>query len=234
MKKTNISVAITVFCAALIAIYFLPTEVFARAGGGGGKGGGGLIGLILTPFLLIYSGVITCIVWRKNEQCKDLISKIEKIDSSWNLNNMKSRVEVAFFKVQEAWMARDQEIAKDYMSNRLYLKHKAQTDQMIRENKRNILENINLTETQVVAVSDYKDDSRDQVLVHISGEMIDYIINTDTGEVVSGEKNESASFTELWSFTRNYNNEWVLDEIDQSVGLLDLKGMKSFSEELSA
>ena len=131
MKKTNLSLAIAVICAVLIASYCFPSEVFARAGGGGGKGGGGLIGLILAPFLFIYSGVITCIVWRKNEQCNDLITKIAKIDSSWNLNKIKSRVEVAFSKVQEAWMARDQEIAKDYMSNRLYLKHKAQTDQMI-------------------------------------------------------------------------------------------------------
>ena len=233
MKNKNLSFAIAALCIVLVAIYFFPTEAFARAGGGGGKGGGGLIGLILAPFLFIYSGVITCIVWRKNEKCRDLISQIEKFDSSWNLNKIKSRVEIAFFKIQEAWMARDQDIAKDYMSQRLYLKHKAQTDQMIRENKKNILENINLTKAQVVSVADYKDDSKDQVWVHISGEMIDYIINTDTGNLISGEKNKTESFTELWSFTKNDKNEWVLDEIDQTVGLLDLKSMKSFSEELS-
>jgi hypothetical protein len=48
-------VLISIIATALLVISQI---AFARAGGGGGNGGGGILGLILWPFLVIYSIII--------------------------------------------------------------------------------------------------------------------------------------------------------------------------------
>jgi len=229
-KHYVLPVLVVLICTLIVSGVF-PEEVLARAGGGGGGKGGGILGIILAPFFMIYSAIVTHFLVKKNKKCRSLLEQIAGIDSSWELANIKARVEVSFFKVQEAWMKRDQEIAKDYVSERLYQKHKAQTDLLIAQNRKNMLENINLAETKVVEVVDYKDDSRDRFWVHIKGSMVDYTIDTNSGSVVSGDKSESEAFAELWKYVRGPKG-WVLDEIDQKVQIGDLTGFKSFSEEI--
>jgi len=244
IKTHHYFLAALIVCGTLLLFGLFPEEAMARAGGGGGfggfsssRGGGGSWGFniwafLLTPFVLIYSGITTLMLVKKNKQCKTLIDQIAAHDASWDMANIKSRVELAFFKVQEAWMKRDQEIARDFISERLYMKHKAQTDMMISQNMQNILERINLEEAKIVEVADYKDDSRDRFWAHIQGRMVDYTIDTTSGELVSGKKASSEGFAELWKFVRGPKG-WVLDEIDQKVTMSDMKGFHSFSEELT-
>lgn len=230
--KNTIYLLLIAGVAITICISF-PDTVLARAGGGGSGGkGGGLVTLIIWPILLIYSAFLTRIVLKKNKESKILLAQIEQLDSSWDLDKIKSRIEIAFFKIQEAWMKRDQDIAKEYMSERLYLKHKTQTDQMMRENRKNILEGINLKEAKIVEVADFKDDSKDRIWVYLKGDMIDYIVDSVTNDLISGDEVRNLTFKELWKFIKNSENNWVLDEIDQIAEISDLKEMNSFSQEL--
>jgi hypothetical protein len=199
-----------------------PEVALARAGGGGGHGKGSWLNLVMLPLLLIYSAIITHQVRKKSKACNDLLARIGKQDPAWDLNSIKHRIEQVFFKVQQAWMARDQNLAKDCMSNAIFEKHKLQTDQMIAAHRKNMLESINLTETDIVDVEDFSDNKKDCFWVYLKGSMIDYTIDDTSNRVVSGER-KSEGFTELWKFVRSGDN-WVLDEIDQKVSLFKLKG----------
>jgi predicted lipid-binding transport protein (Tim44 family) len=221
-----------VIVVTITTIHFLPDDALARAGGGGGGKGGGILQIIFLPFILAYAAIVTYLVNKKNKESKQLLEQIAKLDDSWVLTKIKARIEVSFFKIQEAWMERNQDIAKEYMSERLYTKHKTQTDQHLKDNTQNILKNINLKSARIVEVADFEDDSKDSIWAYIKGSMIDYSINTETKTVVSGDKHEAENFSELWKFIKNKKNEWVLDEIDQDVSILDLKSMKSFSEDI--
>ena len=236
MKKNKVRKVMMILCLIVILVMVFAQLALARAGGGGGgggggssRGGGGIIGIILAPFLLIYSAILTAKLNQKNREARMLLARISENERSWDLSKIKNDIEIAYFKVQEAWMKRDQTIAKDYMSKRLFSKHKAQTDFMIEQHRKNILQNINLIESRIVQVADYKDDSKDMMWVYIKGSMIDYIINDQTNKVISGSPNEAEQFTELWKFIRGPEG-WVLDEIDQTVTLDDFKRMQSFSE----
>jgi len=231
--KRNHNILLAIILISLIAtcICLCPEDILARAGGGGGGEGGGILGLILWPFILIYSAIISYLVYKKNNQSKQLLQKLASLDNNWDLDNIKRQVEKVYFKVQESWMQRNQDIAKDFMSERLYEKHKLQTDQMISQNRKNILKQLNLKEAKIVEIADYEDDSKDRIWVHIKGSMIDYIVDDRTNKVISGDKFEVEKFSELWKFVRGANG-WVLDEIDQKVQISDLVGFKSFSEEL--
>jgi hypothetical protein len=222
------------FCAISIpfSTLLLPIEALARAGGGGGGGSGGSwIGIILLPFFLIYLAILHYKLRNKNKEARGLLEKLSKHEASWGIDFIKSGIEKVFFVVQKAWMERNQDIANNFISQRLYDKHKLQTDSMLKKGHKNILESINLIEARIVEVADYENDLKDRFWAYIKGSMIDYTIDEKTGELVSGEKNKIEEFTELWKFIRGKGG-WVLDEIDQKVGILDLGGFKSFSEEI--
>lgn len=217
-----------IFILTVLILFTMPHDVFARAGGGGGKGGGGAA-LIFLPYLIIYSIILTFLVFKRSRQCKALLKKLAKSQMSWDMEFLQQRIEEVFFKVQEAWQSRDQVIAQDYMSERLFNKHKAQTDQMLKEHKKNILEKIELKESRIVEVADYKNDSRDRIWVYIRGSMIDYIIDDESGKVRSGDPKNPECFTELWKFVRG-SKGWVLDQIDQEVTIKDFRRFHPFSE----
>jgi hypothetical protein len=228
MSNKNILFILTITLSLLLN----SIEVFARAGGGGGSGGGGWGTIIALPFILIYLAFLHYKLNKKNKESRKLMEKIAKQESTWGRDFIKSRIEKVFLKVQEAWMECNQNIAKTYISQRLYDKHKLQTDAMLKKGHKNILENINLLETRVVEVADYKDDSKDRFWVYIKGSMIDYTINEKTGGIVSGNKSKKEEFTELWKFIRGQDYSWVLDEIDQKVQISDVDSFESFSEEI--
>ncbi len=219
--------------ALLTLVIFLAAETcWARAGGGGGGGGGGKgswVNIVLLPFFIVYSAIITYQLRTKSRACKDLLARLEKLDPAWDLDGIRHRVDQVFFKVQQAWMERNQDLAKDYMSSALYQKHKLQTDQLIAQNRKNVLQDINLIEVRIVDVEDFLDNKKDLFWAHIKGSMIDYTIDDRTERVLSGDRNKAEEFTELWKFVRAANT-WVLDEIDQKVSISDLERFAAKSE----
>ncbi len=228
--KNTVSCGCGSICLLLLLSALLPADLCARAGGGGGGGGGGgIMGIILYPFILIYIGILHYRIAQKNKEAAALIEKFAASDSGWRMESLKQRIEECFFKVQEAWTERNQDLARGYISRRLYDKHKAQTDLMIKDGEKNILKNINLIEAKIVEAIDYTDNSKDLFRVYIKGSMIDYTVTDPGGEVIKGKPEETGKFTELWKFTRE-DGRWVLDEIDQEVGLDDLAAFRSRSE----
>ncbi|MGM0471169.1 MAG: Tim44 domain-containing protein [Bacillota bacterium] len=218
----------------LVSIFLNSTvEVYARAGGGGGSGsgGGGIFAIILLPFIII--GYLIRKYWinNKSKESNAVMNQAATTDQIWNKDEILERVEEIFFKVQIAWMERDQDLAKEYISEKLYKKHKTQTDQMLEQKRKNILEQINLIESKIVEVQDYIEDERDSIWVYIKGSMIDYVIDEDSDKVVSGDSTEKQAFSELWKLIRA-DHGWVLDQIDQEVTISKLTEFNSFTEEV--
>lgn len=218
-------------CIALLILF--PEFALARAGGGGGGGGkaGGLIKLAAWVIFGIYSVVLAKFVIKKSRESRKVLEEINKIDEFWDIDKIKKRIEETFFVVQKAWLTRDQNIAKEFVTKRLFDKHKAQTDLMIEQHRINKLENINLIKAEIVEVSDFVDNNKDFFYVFIKGSMIDYYIDDRTRDVVSGDCVHDQTFSEVWKFVREPLG-WMLDEISQDAGLMKIMGFKSFSEEV--
>lgn len=221
----------------LIGLLILTLAVeftFARAGGGGGSAGSGgilttILAFILAPFLLIYGAIVSVMLERKRNKAKRLLKQLESEDPLWNHRRMKARIEEVFFKVQNAWMERNQDLAKDCMSERIYTKHKMQTDEMLKNGRKNILAKVNLKEAMIISVADYEDDKKDTFSAHIKGSMIDYDVDDKTANVLSGDKTKIETFREIWHFIR-LENKWVLDEIDQDVTMGEIRKSEFIKE----
>jgi len=221
--------------AVIFIIYFflLPEFTEARAGGGGRGSCNSIWCILMYPFIIIGSLIVSWIASRKMKLASKILAKISKKDSVWDENFIESRASNAFYKIQEAWTERDPDIGKDFMTDRLYNKHSAQISSMIENKEINILKDIDLEKSEVVEIKDFKDDSRDRVGVYMTGSMIDYMVKEDNRDIIidkSGEKfREPRHFRELWYFNRVGNN-WYADEIDSHVSIKDITGVKNIVE----
>jgi predicted lipid-binding transport protein (Tim44 family) len=200
-------------------------EALARAGGGGGGGPLGKLWLVLLPILILYSAVLGVLVFHKNREARAALKKASR-DPFWNPDAIQDRIEHVYFRVQEAWTKADQGLARDCLSERIFEKHRMQTDQMRAEGTRNVLEAIRLSQVKIVEIADFRDNAKDHLWAVISGSMVDYTVRESTGEIIQGRKNKAEAFQELWKFVRRPHG-WVLDEIDSSVEIGDLMRMTS-------
>ncbi|WP_243184375.1 hypothetical protein ACUH7Y_10595 [Clostridium beijerinckii] len=64
---------------------------------------------------------------RKKHTCISVMQNLSKYDGNWNYNNLMKDIKDAFYMVQNAWRERNQDLAKEFMSEYLYGKHKFQT-----------------------------------------------------------------------------------------------------------
>ena len=207
-----------------------------RAGGGSSSGGhsssGGsssrhygsrgyssplstIISAIIFILILFASTIILYFkVLRASFNSKRYLRLLDNKDITFKYKTIEKRVIETFYVVEEAWTNNDIVKAKDYMDKDLYENFKSKLEWMDINNRRNILKKIRLVNLKPVSVYDDNDDKKDLIWFYIKGKMIDYIVDTKTKSIVSGDT-KNKSFVEFWKFVKNEKNKWVLSEILQ-------------------
>jgi len=127
------------------------------------------------------------------------IAAIKAHDANFDQAAFLDRAQTAFFKLQQAWQARNQDLARDVMSDALYERHKMQTDQLLANHQIDMLENIVIGHANIVGVN--AGHPYDSIIVSFSASMTDYTIDENTKQVVSGNQYPK-TFTERWTFIR--------------------------------
>lgn len=198
------------------------------AGGGGGTGGthafpsGGQPSSPLSQFLnyILFGAaasggaiIFFVRVHAKGAKTRRIMKQLEKIDRSWNYKDYKKTIETIFYKVQNAWMERDQDSARDCLSRSLYNQYRIKSEWMIVRHEKNILKNMRLMEAIPVDAEDFAGDRNDFMWIYIKARAVDYTIDDRTMERKSGSK-VGKTFVEYWKLIKE-ENRWVLDEIKQ-------------------
>ena len=174
-----------------------------------------IISAIIFILILFASTIILYFkVLRASFNSKRYLRLLDNKDITWKYKTIENRVIETFYVVEEAWTNNDMVKAKDYMDKDLYENFKSKLEWMDINNRRNILKKIRLVNLKPVSVYDDKDDNKDLIWFYIKGKMIDYIVDTKTKSIVSGDT-KNKSFVEFWKFVKNENNNWVLSEILQ-------------------
>jgi len=137
------------------------------------------------------------------------IAAIKAHDPNFDETAFLGRAQTVFFKVQQAWQARNQDIARDGMSDALYERHKMQTDQLIANHQIDMLDNIVIGHANIVGVNAGR--PYDSIVVAISASMSDYTIDENTKQVVSGNQYQK-TFTEKWTFIRRADAQSVVGQ----------------------
>ena len=200
------------------------------SGGGGGFGGGGLLlpfflfgggggGFFFFLFILFalyqlyrrshIGSPMQATTWGpgyapmapSHSSLTDDLAALQAKDPNFNQQMFLDRAQATFFALQKAWMDRNLEPARVYMSDGIYHRWKMQIDQMIAAHKRNVLDNLVIGGVQTVKVT--TDPNFDSITVRIDASAADYEVDdTATNKVIYGSK-QNQPFTEYWTFTRS-------------------------------
>jgi predicted lipid-binding transport protein (Tim44 family) len=127
------------------------------------------------------------------------IEGIKAKDPNFDERAFLDRAQTSFFKVQQAWTARNQDLARDCMSDALYERHKMQTDQLIANHQVDVLENIVIGSARIVEAA--AGHAFDSIKVAFTASMTDYTVDEQTRQVVDGNQYQQ-TFTEYWTFIR--------------------------------
>jgi len=199
-------------------------------GGGGGFGGGGLLlpflffgggggGFFFFLFILFalwqvyrrmsignpmqasnYGPAYAPMAQMRSTLTEDLAA-LQAKDPNFNQQMFLDRAQAAFFALQKAWMDRNLEPARVYMSDGIYHRWKTQIDAMIAAHKKNMLDNLVIGGVQIVKVQ--TDPNFDTITVRIDASAADYEVDdTTTNKVIYGSR-QNQNFTEYWTFIRS-------------------------------
>lgn len=130
------------------------------------------------------------------------IGKIKEHDPAFNEDDFLSDVNRAFFTIQQAWTERKPELSRQVMHDGIWQQHKFQIDQYISANKQNVLENLAIQNSRIVAAN--SDESFDTIAVRYFASCADYDIELDDDKrkVVRGGK-QIEDWAEDWVYQRS-------------------------------
>lgn len=127
------------------------------------------------------------------------LSTLQVRDPDFNQQVFLDRAQTTFFVLQNAWMARNLEPARIYLSDGIYNRWKLQIDQMVAMHKRNVLEDLAINGCTIARVAG--DPNFDSITVRIDAWAADYEVD-DQNRMVSGDR-KASPFTEYWTFIRS-------------------------------
>jgi hypothetical protein len=136
-------------------------------------------------------------------------------DGYWDPDELRARVREAFFPVQSSWSQRDVSPSRPFVSDALYKRHELQLEGLERQHRVNRIEDLALDEVDIVRVVNVTDDGKDRFVAFIQCRARDWMEDPETGELYNGNKRAQTTFQQYWSFVRDPERGWVLDEIQQ-------------------
>ncbi|HXN05217.1 MAG TPA: Tim44-like domain-containing protein [Candidatus Acidoferrum sp.] len=129
------------------------------------------------------------------------LAALQAKDPNFNQQMFLDRAQAAFFALQKAWMDRNLEPARVYMSDGIYHRWKTQIDAMIAAHKKNMLDNLVIGGVQIVKVQ--TDPNFDTITVRIDASAADYEVDDTTANKVIYGSRQNQNFTEYWTFIRS-------------------------------
>lgn len=122
-----------------------------------------------------------------------------------------------FFKVQAGWMRRDLSALRHLLGQRLADEYAQHFKEMKEKGQLNKLESIAIRKVEIVDAG--SDGTEDYVTVLFTANLLDYIVDERTGDVVEGSMSEPVKFAEEWTWARPVRTDrWLLEGIQAVEG----------------
>lgn len=119
-----------------------------------------------------------------------------------------------FFLIQGAWANRDMSGVRDILTDGMFGTLRDDAEKLKTKKQINRLENIAVRSVDIVEI--WQEGGEDYITVKVYANLLDYTIDEQTGQVVSGSRTEPVKFNEYWTFTRPVGDHpWKLSAISQ-------------------
>jgi predicted lipid-binding transport protein (Tim44 family) len=140
---------------------------------------------------------------------------IRQMDSSFDEKKFKDQCMDHFFKIQGAWINRNLSGVKPLLTEEMFGIIHGDAEKLKAEKKVNKLDNIAIRSVDISEV--WQETGQDFITVKFYANLLDYVEDESSGQVLSGSKTEPVKFEEYWTFTRPVgNNAWKLSAIQQA------------------
>jgi predicted lipid-binding transport protein (Tim44 family) len=140
---------------------------------------------------------------------------LRQMDPYFDEQRFKDQCLDNFFKVQGACANRDMSVIRTLLTDEMFNILQGDAGEMKQKRRINRLENIAVRTVDMTEV--WQEAGRDFITVRLYANLLDYTVDEDSGQVVSGSKTEPVKFEEYWTFTRPVgNNPWQLSAINQA------------------
>jgi predicted lipid-binding transport protein (Tim44 family) len=222
---------------------FLGSMLFSSMGnafgGGAGLGGGGGGGIGLIEIVLIGAAAFFGYRWFRNRQQQNLATAggpalgamnrgFEQTDSrsalpsTWEPQAValtlekptEEEVTDMFFKLQGAWTRRDLLSAQPLLGNEMKTILQSDVDDLLTQKRINRLENISMR--KVMLGEPWAEGNETLVTARFSANLLDYTVDEQTGQVVSGDATTPVKFEEDWTFAKmGSDGTWKIAGIQQ-------------------
>jgi predicted lipid-binding transport protein (Tim44 family) len=139
------------------------------------------------------------------------VRDIRRRDPGFDPSRMAGYVGMMFRTAHDAWTTGDIGPLRDRVTAELHGEMQSQFDRLKSAGQVNRVADIEVTATVTEA---WQEHGRDYVTAHISGSMIDYILDEVRDRVVDGARELPSTVDEFWTFTRPAGlNFWMLSGI---------------------
>ncbi len=139
---------------------------------------------------------------------------IQEADPSFREANFRDMAEDIFFKIQAAWKNRDLAPVRSLLSPQMFNIFQEDVSRLIAAKQINRLENIAVREVEIVEAGQRA--GEEFITVKFYANLLDYVEDEKTAQVISGSTSEPVKFLEYWTFSRNVGDrDWVLAGITQ-------------------
>jgi predicted lipid-binding transport protein (Tim44 family) len=129
------------------------------------------------------------------------LDEIKAADPGFNEEQFLDRCQLAFRQVQQAWLDRNADEGRAYMSTGLYTTWSMQIQQMIAAHKHDVMEDLFVQHMSIV--SSTHDANFDTITVRVDASCKDYEVDDNSGKVLFGDNKHDKPFTEMWTFQRS-------------------------------
>jgi predicted lipid-binding transport protein (Tim44 family) len=142
------------------------------------------------------------------------LSHIRQMDPHFDEKRFTDGCMDQFFLIQGAWANRDLSGVRNSLTDEMFRKLQEDAEQLKAKKQINRLENIAVRSVEITEL--WQEGGEDFITVKLYANLLDYNIDEQTGQVLSGSRTEPVKFNEYWTFTRPVGDHpWKLSAIDQ-------------------
>jgi predicted lipid-binding transport protein (Tim44 family) len=141
-------------------------------------------------------------------------SSVRQADPYFDEQAFKDMAMDLFFKIQGAWTERNPGLVRNILTEEMYNVLEKDAEQLRVEKRMNKLDNIAVRSVDIT--EDWQESGSDFMTVRLYANLLDYVVDETTGQVVTGSKTQPIKFEEYWTFIRRSGSrEWQLSAITQ-------------------
>jgi predicted lipid-binding transport protein (Tim44 family) len=142
------------------------------------------------------------------------LGAIQNYDRDFNEAAFKEKAQDIFFKLQGAWTRQELSTIRDLVADDLYNSLSRDLEAMMAKGQINRLENIAIRQVEISEA--WQEEGKDYITVGFLANLLDYVVDSKTSQVVGGSDKEPVKFEEYWTFVRPLGpGPWKLTAIQQ-------------------